>query len=482
MVKSNLSTQTSNTKAAFIGRGRRIPKTFHLLLICWFVVLGFGFTIFFGMINAPFSQTEPDIVLNQTPKAFASISPISRAAPLTVILPQSEGITYYVSTSGTDSNPGTEVEPFKTIQRAADIVRPGDTVIVEDGVYRGITPQKACYRGDKPIVCIHRGGINNNWVRFKSRNRWGAKLDGQNNLAATGFAFGGKAGYVRIEGFEIFGLGQEGSASGITTLNGSSDIQIIGNKIHDIGKLCTGTTNGEVGIFMKNPEGNILVEGNIFHDIGRFAPGENGCTPPNHYYKNHDHGIYNDGTPDAMVRNNIFYNINRGWAIQIYPRPVARMSIINNTFSTPNPYMDGHIVIDSRLTDSHIGNNIFYKPRNAMFHFDDKSSSGNVVTNNLTTVGAIFGGGLSRSLYIPGFAMVNNKLNTDPMFVGQFNFRLKPGSPAIDAGQRLPEVASDIEGYVRPQGRGYDIGAYEYHESSALPVPLQPRNKKQTRP
>ncbi len=46
---------------------------------------------------------------------------------------------YYVSPSGNDINPGTEASPFRNIQRAADIVNPGDTVIVKDGTYSAPT-------------------------------------------------------------------------------------------------------------------------------------------------------------------------------------------------------------------------------------------------------------------------------------------------------------------------------------------------------
>src|SRR4051812_49125852 len=44
--------------------------------------------------------------------------------------------SYYVSTSGNDSSPGTLSNPFKTIQRAANIANPGDTVLVRGGTYR----------------------------------------------------------------------------------------------------------------------------------------------------------------------------------------------------------------------------------------------------------------------------------------------------------------------------------------------------------
>jgi hypothetical protein len=36
------------------------------------------------------------------------------------------------------------------------------------------------------------------------------------------------------------------------------------------------------------------------------------------------------------------------------------------------------------------------------------------------------------------------------------------GSPAIDVGQTLVDVTTDLEGTPRPQGNAYDIGAYEY--------------------
>ena len=42
------------------------------------------------------------------------------------------------------------------------------------------------------------------------------------------------------------------------------------------------------------------------------------------------------------------------------------------------------------------------------------------------------------------------------------NFYPLPGSPAIDAGITLQDVKHDKAGIRRPQGKAYDIGAYEY--------------------
>jgi alpha-N-arabinofuranosidase len=43
---------------------------------------------------------------------------------------------HHVSVGGDDSNPGTREAAFRTIQRAADVAQPGDTVTVHEGVYR----------------------------------------------------------------------------------------------------------------------------------------------------------------------------------------------------------------------------------------------------------------------------------------------------------------------------------------------------------
>jgi hypothetical protein len=42
------------------------------------------------------------------------------------------------------------------------------------------------------------------------------------------------------------------------------------------------------------------------------------------------------------------------------------------------------------------------------------------------------------------------------------DYRLLATSPAVDAGQTLPSVTTDIEGTPRPQGTAWDIGCYEY--------------------
>src|SRR5690349_15787633 len=60
----------------------------------------------------------------------------------------SHAATYYVSPDGSDTAPGTEPAPWRTLQHAVDTMKPGDTTLIKPGIYRenvqirhGGTPQ-----------------------------------------------------------------------------------------------------------------------------------------------------------------------------------------------------------------------------------------------------------------------------------------------------------------------------------------------------
>jgi hypothetical protein len=61
--------------------------------------------------------------------------------------------TYYVAPDGSDTNTGTaRAAAFQTIQRAADVVGPGDTVLIATGRYRERVRIRATGEVDKPIT------------------------------------------------------------------------------------------------------------------------------------------------------------------------------------------------------------------------------------------------------------------------------------------------------------------------------------------
>jgi len=65
----------------------------------------------------------------------ADLSPLTGSAPVQARTAALQGTTYYVAPDGDDSNPGTEAEPWQTIQKAADTLLAGDTVYIRAGTY-----------------------------------------------------------------------------------------------------------------------------------------------------------------------------------------------------------------------------------------------------------------------------------------------------------------------------------------------------------
>jgi hypothetical protein len=62
-----------------------------------------------------------------------------------------------------------------------------------------------------------------------------------------------------------------------------------------------------------------------------------------------------------------------------------------------------------------------------------------------------------------------NDATGEPQFVNpaEGDYRLKPGSPGIDAGATIEAITTDLRGVKRPQGDAYDIGAYETRTGEA---------------
>ncbi len=289
-------------------------------------------------------------------RKFKNISALCLFAASVFSLAPAFATKYYVDVSkGNDNNSGLAVaSAFKNIQKAADIVRPGDTVIVRDGIYT--TPRTDA------LVILEYGGTTGKPVTFMAEHPGGAKLSGNSNRTVEAWSFSSGVNYVNIQGFEMSRF----SMMAIVAGSQSNNIGIIGNHIHDIGRMCTNTNIGRVGLYLRGSS-SITIANNIIHDIGRFAPGESGCNPSNAYYQNHDHGVYLDGVKNVTISSNTFYNTNRGWGVQVYSgsgNVSTGIKILNNEFSYPNPYRDGYVMFSNPgITQSSVINNKFHKPR-----------------------------------------------------------------------------------------------------------------------
>jgi parallel beta-helix repeat protein len=88
-----------------------------------------------------------------------------------LLAPAAFAATYYVSNTGLDDNPGSETKPFASIQKGLDAATvPGDTVIVEDGIYKRVTMTAWSGTEGRPIT-------------LKARNRGEVFIDASTTVS-----------------------------------------------------------------------------------------------------------------------------------------------------------------------------------------------------------------------------------------------------------------------------------------------------------
>ena len=178
--------------------------------------------------------------------------------------------SFYVSTTGADSNPGTQTAPWRTIQHAADTVRAGSTVNVRGGVYEELVSIKAS------------GNATDGFITFRSYPGETAVLDAEH------FAPDGRSAiwtihnksYVRIEGFEVrnYRTAEHRLVPlGISVMGAGSHIELLKNNVHHIEQTFNGRdapghgANGfgiaVYGTDAKTPISELVLDGNEVHHL-----------------------------------------------------------------------------------------------------------------------------------------------------------------------------------------------------------------------
>ncbi|MCC7293252.1 MAG: right-handed parallel beta-helix repeat-containing protein [Phycisphaerales bacterium] len=142
--------------------------------------------------------------------------------------------TYYVDVNhpnASDENPGTEDQPFRTIQRAADIVSPGDTTNIKPGVYT--RPQ-----GRNRVVEIQRGGTETAPITFAGIGEGEVLLD---NGFAGDWALYVNARFQPVDHVVIRGFTMTGGLSGGVYVRNSNGTVV---------ERCRAVDNRGIGIFI----------------------------------------------------------------------------------------------------------------------------------------------------------------------------------------------------------------------------------------
>jgi hypothetical protein len=444
----------------------------------------------------------------------------------------SNGPTYYVAPTGSDSNPGTESQPWQTIQKAADTLVAGDTVYIRAGTY------------EEQVIPLNSGSAGD-YITYAAYPGETVTIDGSSiTLPAyeTGLFVVEDTNYIKVSGLRVVNAGPNDNNAGIYVDNAhhiiiennytyntvssgigvwdGSDIIIDGNEVRlacndgeqeDITVSGTDTfeiknnhvheggpgTNGGEGITVKGGATNGKIYKNHVHDITR---GQRTCIYVDAWgttatsnieicqnvFHNCGAGISLASEDGGLVRNveiynNIVYdNQSNGLEIGnwgepgILVRPIESIAFTNNTvYNNGSTGWGGGFYNDNPdVTDIVVRNNIF--SQNPTSQIVNESTVSLTVDHNLIDGTQEYTYAISGTDYVVG----------DPLFVNASgaDFHLRADSPAVDNGSAVGAPNDDFDGNPRPQdGDGdstaiYDIGAYEvpcYSEWVYLPIVLK---------
>ncbi len=157
---------------------------------------------------------------------------------------------------------------------------------------------------------------------------------------------------------------------------------------------------------------------------------------------------------NLIIRNNVFY-VFRGLEMHDCPYITVQHNTFRGVSGVTDYWPAGINLVNCSNAD--VRDNIFYDVGAGVaghFYADTPSLVGLNVGYNL-----IYRAGNA----VPyGSASPNDQWRVDPAFVNAatYDYHLQAGSGAINTGVNVG-VTEDLDGVARPQGAGYDIGAYE---------------------
>lgn len=406
---------------------------------------------------------------------------------------------YYVSGSGSDSKNGlSSSTAFRTLQKAADLTNPGDTVWIMNGTYKNSWP--GAY-----VLEINRSGNSNAYITYsamaghKPLLYFGETTRGSEDAGWAGIRV--TASYIKIIGLEVKGNNGnmdldrarsiQNSNGGNGTAESSGNAIIIhhpsntlvhhvivsDNIVHSAGSgigcahadyitiernrvfdnaWYSSYANSGISLFeMKNFDNfsgvKNIVRANVSYNNASYLPWKiAGLNVPSD-----GNGIILDTALSGyvgrtLVANNLVYN-NGGSGIHAYI--FNNVDIVNNTsYQNTRVMTDWSEIFQSNSSGGRILNNIIYSRSGAKQDFN-WSASGLVSNYNLVYNARSISSGGSQDVV------------ADPRFVNasQANFALQETSPAIDAGTQTAQTpVQDINGNSRPFGAANDLGAFEY--------------------
>ncbi|MBL8768497.1 MAG: right-handed parallel beta-helix repeat-containing protein [Planctomycetes bacterium] len=409
--------------------------------------------------------------------------------------------TYYVSPSGSDAAAGTSAAvAWKTLQKAANVVQAGDTVIVLPGTYAGFNLFTSGAPGAPITFTANSGGSTPNPNVIVNTNN---TFTGKDRINLEG------ASHVVIEGFTVLGTGDPATnRTGIRTVL-ASHVTIRANRAD----LC-----GRWGILTGFVD-DVLIEDNecsrsaAEHGIYVSNSGDRPIVRRNRIWGNHSNGLHMNGDvtlggdgviSDALVERNVIWENGNGnpafgapGGSAINCDGVQNATIRNNLLYLNHKSGISLYRIDGGAPSSgnRVVNNTVRNASDARWALNiQDASSGNVVVNNVLLNDHSFRGAVDiGSSCLPGMIANHNavkdafSIDGSVMTLAQWkattgldsasfvssvgalfaspatgDYQLKAGAPAIDKGQSTFAPNDDLLGKHRPAGLGFDIGSYEF--------------------
>ncbi len=470
-------------------------------------------TRMFSRSSLPTSRTKH--------RRFLQVEPLEQRVVLS---------TYWVSPSGSDSNPGTQTQPWLTLQGTSQSphvasLMAGDTLDIEPGTYAGFivgwdssTPGQGDWYGTiagtpgKPITIQAAPGSAPGSVIINSQNnetQFGIDLEpGCNYITISGITVNGSSGGLAEYpnhggGIKICGNNCTIQNSTITNINygfgiiadNANDVLLQGNSISNIQNQ--GNADYGHGIYLSGTNTGAVINGNTIFDnayIGIHVNGDaseggtglvtNALIENNLIYNNDQNGINADGLQSSTIENNLIYNY-ADYGICLYQidagGPSINNVIVNNTIdSGTSTGTDGAIRILDSSTGNTILNNILQDGSTIAYRIAADSISGTVSNYNIVPNGAQVqsddtGAEEPFSQWQSSTGQDQNSLTATPaqLFVNPSanNYQELSTSPSIGKGTSTHAPSTDILGNPRPSSNGYDIGSYEYGTPAPTPTP-----------
>lgn len=361
--------------------------------------------------------------------------------------------SYYLSPHGNDAHPGTKAQPWKTLEKANQVLQPGDVVTLQDGTYEGI------------ISPVHSGTSDQKPIVYRSENRHGATLTGQEGsryiINLTGKNF------IVIDGFRMFpsngGFGYIKQSDHITVqychmekssnvycplefIDGDHHRMLFNNMVRVIQRTDDSKIHGD-GCHFINSSYN-LIEGNSFSRIGHSPLRIWGTTPHKANYNIIRGNFFNNGwgrnfeffnLERSLFENNIITDAFNGSmsadarAKMFLTDGIFRNCLIYDNWDNPlatDSYIDkpttGDVALE--LRNSRIYNNTFVNNPSYLWSFGTSAKNipirSNIFMNNLFVRNDFLGDHITFMMNRPG--ITDDNLFHNNLFYGE-----KPGQASI---------------------------------------------------